>query len=148
MKLFILSLLSGLSLAACSSSITSDHPNSLKPEKVFVLSFNQVMQQSVKVGDIFLVEMASNPSTGYRWAMTNRRDGLKCIQLKKEQAFPASSTAGSNSPSNIVGAPGKQQWQFIAKCAGDVQVRFEYRRSWEAKSTPAPIQAQLNLRIQ
>jgi predicted secreted protein len=145
MKSYALLVMSGLSLVACASSVNSDYANSFSTqEKVFTLSFNQTMEQSVKVGDTFLVEMASNPSTGYRWALVSRRESLKCLQLKKEQAFPAS----SNSQPPIVGAPGKQQWQFMAKCAGNVQVRFEYRRSWESTSTPAPIQAQLNLRIQ
>lgn len=144
MKSFLLCLFSGLLLGACSSAITSDYSNSSKPEKIFTLSSNETMQQSVKVGDIFLIEMASNPSTGYRWAIVNRREAFKCLQLKKEQAFPAS----LNSQSNIVGAAGKQQWQFAAKCVGDAQVRFEYRRSWEATSTPASARAQLHVRIQ
>lgn len=122
--------------------MNSDQSNSLKQDKVFVLSANQTAEQSLRVGDTFLVEIESNPSTGYRWVMTNRKDILKCIQLKKEQTFPATSSG-----TNLVGAPGKQQWQLMAKCVGETQIRFEYRRPWEAMSVPAAAKSQLNLRL-
>lgn len=143
MKSYALFAALGLLLGACASSMNSNYSSSSKQDKIFVLSANKNVQQSVQLGEVFLIEVESNPSTGYRWIIVNRRD-LKCLQLKKEQTFPAS----SNSSTNLVGMPGKQQWQFFAKCTGDIQVRFEYRRPWEPLTTPALTRAQLNLSIQ
>ena len=132
-------------LTACTSITNSGRVNQADTEMLLNLAPNKNIEKQFKVGDTFLIELDSNPSTGYRWTIANRKEIQKCLQLKKEQTFPASQSQAGVQTS--VGAPGKQQWQFLAKCSANIQIRFEYRRPWEAASVPAAAKSSANLQL-
>jgi inhibitor of cysteine peptidase len=60
----------------------------------------------VGVGERFTVVLASNPSTGYEWALG--------------EGFPAANGAG-----------GRERWTFEAVEAGEVTLPLVYHRPWE-----------------
>ena len=112
-----------------------------KQDLLISLIANQNSEFTVKSGDLFLIEVESNPSTGYRWIVVNRKQLSKCIQIVKEQVFPTQMENGR------VGAPGKQQWQVKTSCPVVQELQFEYRRSWEAITTPAAARMRLKLNV-
>lgn len=85
----------------------------------------QVIQVSQKKPN-FSIQLPANPSTGYQWFLQHYNARL--IQ-------PLSSTFIHPS-NNLIGSPGKSQWEFSAKNAAFIvpqssKLRFEYRRPWE-----------------
>ena len=100
--------------AATSSVIVTDQDNGKDVE----LASNQTL----------IVKLASNPSTGYNWAVLGDPAPLK---LQK------TSYRKNSKSSQVVGAPGAQSFQFSAASAGIANLNLAYRRSWEYNSPPA-----------
>lgn len=82
----------------------------------------------VKPQAYLVVELESNPSTGYAWQVVSpgplRQDGEPEYVAPKQDP---------NNPT--VGGAGTQRFNFVADESGSGQLRLEYRRSWE---TTAP----------
>jgi len=79
----------------------------------------------VKVGDTVIVELESNPSTGYSWQVT----GEGPFELQGEPEF-----VQDGADDDRVGAGGIERFTF--ERTGDEQgtLRLEYRRPWEEPS--------------
>lgn len=76
----------------------------------------------VAVGSSFSIELASNPTTGYRWHWANR-NSVSIVD-----------TAGysyTRSRPGMMGSGGKETWKFTGKKTGIDSIKFEYSRSWE-----------------
>ena len=80
---------------------------------------------TVKRKDPFIMELPSNPTTGYEW--TVEQDKLKLIKLADKEL--TGKTISSNA--ERMGAPGKQLFTFIPKEEGMDTITFLYRRNWE-----------------
>jgi inhibitor of cysteine peptidase len=78
--------------------------------------------------------LRSNPSTGYRWEVTEIDESI--LQSLGEPAFQADS--------ELVGSPGKETFRFLALRTGHVDLRLDYRRPWEQGVPPAET---FNLRV-
>ena len=78
-------------------------------------------------GDTLMVELSSNPSTGYGWKVKGDPSPLKL----------ASSDYKQPDQSGKVGAPGVQQFRFDASAAGTSKLELVYRRPWEKGVAPA-----------
>ncbi len=76
------------------------------------------------IGDSVAITLASNPTTGFTWLLTNISDD-KVLQ-KTDQKFNA-----PHSEKPIVGVPGQEIWTFRAIGAGTSAISMEYSRSWE-----------------
>lgn len=90
-----------------------------------MLEITQAMNSrkaDVAVGDEFAIELAENPTTGYRWQ----------IQEMDKSAFEVLEDAFSPA-SGAVGAGGIRRWLIRARLPGDFHVAFEKKRSWEAR---------------
>ena len=76
------------------------------------------------VGEEIEVELAENPTTGYRWHLDMpEAAGLVCV----EDTFQRSGDA--------LGASGRRRWRFRANHEGVTRIQFAYRRSWERSPT-------------
>ena len=73
-------------------------------------------QVTLKVGEPFILDLESNPSTGYRWIVT-ASDGLRI-----EEGFVAPEDE------DVVGAPGKQTFAISADAEGEYVFEVQYRR--------------------
>jgi inhibitor of cysteine peptidase len=76
----------------------------------------------VRVGRSVTVSLASNPSTGYGWAWTNRAD--------VRHVDTTGRSFDSEKP-GVPGAGGRERWTFKGLSKGSDTVRLEYRRPWE-----------------
>jgi len=77
---------------------------------------------SVKVGEQLVVELPSNPTTGFSWVVA---DAGPLTQVG-EAAYESDAKPG------VVGAGGTETLTFDAGEAGSGTLTLEYRRSWEA----------------
>jgi len=110
--LFVSVLLLSLALAACTPTPT--------PTPVFT---DEKQPVSVNVGQQFVVELESNPTTGFIWTATF--DAKVLSQVSKDY------TASPAAP-GLVGSGGKDKFTFKAVAAGTTDLTFGYHRSNES----------------
>jgi inhibitor of cysteine peptidase len=75
-----------------------------------------------KVGDVFSLELESNPTTGYQWLPSIDSDKVELL----DRSF--------KSAGNQIGSSGKEVFTFKTLAAGDSTIRLNYKRSWENES--------------
>ena len=76
---------------------------------------------SIKNGEIFILQLRENPSTGYLWEL-NMSEGLNIL---------SDGYAQDEAPEGQVGVPGTHSWVIEAVSQGSQQVNGIYKRSWE-----------------
>lgn len=81
----------------------------------------------LNAGDILIVKLPSNPSTGYNWLVAGEPAPLK---LQKSAFHNKASSA------KTVGAAGITALQFTATSSGIANLTLVYRRSWEYNTPP------------
>ncbi len=95
-------------------------------EPVVLLAFNENL----------IVEMQSNPSTGYRWDANQRSRERRCYRLT--ELTEIHDTAES-APPVLIGAPITQKWSVSLDpdfpCQNDVHISWTYHRPWEPSSS-------------
>ena len=77
----------------------------------------------VAVGDVVIVRLPENPTTGYRWSV-ERSAGL----APAGDEFSATSSA--------VGGGGERTLRFAARSPGTFRIEASLRREWEANVAP------------
>ncbi len=75
---------------------------------------------TAKVGDTFVIQLASNPSTGYQWKLTPSGD--PGVNLKSSEFVSDSQT--STGTETAVGVGGVENWTFTAEAAGTGTLAF------------------------
>ena len=75
----------------------------------------------IKNGEIFILQLRENPSTGYSWEL-NVSEGLNILSDGYTQ---------DQSPEGQVGVPGTHSWTIEAVSQGSQQVNGIYKRPWE-----------------
>jgi len=109
-------LLLGLALAACNPFGPPSYSDDSQPI-------------NTAAGKAFVIELESNPTTGYSWGADF--DGKMLSQVSKEYSSPISL-------SGMVGTGGTDKFVFEALAAGTTELKFKYYRSFEPP-TIAPI---------
>jgi inhibitor of cysteine peptidase len=74
--------------------------------------------------EILTVKLPSNPSTGYLWFMESSDPQSETLQLSQDWKF----TPRHKSQLQPIG---DTTWRFTAKQAGEVTLRFIYRKPWQ-----------------
>ena len=82
---------------------------------------------SLKTGDTLIVELDSNPSTGYSWAESHKGDEVVSLQKMEHR---------KGVQGDAPGAAGKDVWTFAMIRPGRQRLSFQYQRPWE-KDVPA-----------
>ena len=75
----------------------------------------------MKNGEIFILQLRENPSTGYSWEL-NVSEGLDILSDGYTQ---------DQAPEGQVGVPGTHSWTIEAVSLGSQQVNGIYKRPWE-----------------
>jgi predicted secreted protein len=122
-------LLAGLLVgvgAACSGS--GNEVNAASHPAVNVDSSYSGKQVELVVGQSLVVTLDSNASTGYSWTQP---------QISDDSVLSATGNQTIAPQTNLVGAPGKEEWTFEALKTGTSTISMGYSRPWE--STP-PVQ--------
>ncbi len=73
-------------------------------------------------GQIFSIDLETNPTTGYEWQMDF---DPAYIEFVKKTYIPSSP--------ELIGSGGKETFEFLAKKAGTTEITFSYLRPWEEK---------------
>ena len=77
---------------------------------------------TIKVGEAANVELASNPTTGYEWAVY-KNSNEKSVMFK-EKKYEANSNTN-----NMVGAGGKEVFTFNSLKKGKATIIFKYKKN-------------------
>ena len=103
------------------------HFNEVYPpaETVEVNEDNNGGQIELERGQVLVVSLESNPSTGYRWEPSKNNKSV--LQQLGKPEFKASET--SDPP--MVGAGGREIFRFKAVSAGQMNLELVYHRAWE-----------------
>ncbi len=80
-------------------------------------------------GDTLVIELGSNPTTGYRWTEKPANSSPEVLKLAKHEYF----RHGGKGPKGeaIVGAGGVDTWTFKAARTGKATLDFSYSRLWQ-----------------
>jgi inhibitor of cysteine peptidase len=79
---------------------------------------------NIRTGDIIVVRLTENATTGYRWAL----DGV-------DSSLIAVDEAQYSNPSSSVGSPGEVTWRIEAKGPGTVEIKLKLWRQWEGEKS-------------
>ncbi len=85
--------------------------------------------QSIQVpaGQLLVITLESNPTTGFRWQLSEPIDqGILALILSEYQP---GEKARQNPP--IPGAGGTEVWTFEALAAAEITITMEYSRPWD-----------------
>jgi predicted secreted protein len=88
--------------------------------------------QRLDVGDLLIVRLPGNATTGYEWARVQPISfDVSPLQIVQEGDYQADAC-------DLVGAPGEFIFRYRAIQQGTVTIAFEHRRPWE---TDQPIES-------
>lgn len=118
-------VLAAVALAGCTTPIAGDAPREPEPPVTVDLRGSRI---DVRVGQGFEVRLPGNPSTGYRWVLVDP------VPAQVRQLGVARLERIGSGPG--VGAPAQEVFTFEAAQPGVSALAFEYRRPWEAATTP------------
>jgi len=82
-------------------------------------------QVELSVGQLLVVTLESNATTGYSWTLAQNSDDSVLSKTGNEYVAPQTT---------LVGAGGKEEWTFKALKKGTSTISMGYSRPWE--STP------------
>jgi len=87
-------------------------------------------QVELEQGQILVVTLESNPTTGYRWEQAKNQESI--LEQMGEAEFKPSDTGEPP----LVGAGGWEIFRFKAISAGQMTLQLVYHRSWEEGVEP------------
>ena len=110
-----------LGLTACQSSGSTvdgkTHQYTLTQKCPALLEIDQ--------GEVIVVTLPENPSTGYQWQLAK-----PITLLKTEETYLA-----GEAKAGMVGVPGKKIFKFTAEKLGQDEIHLVYVRPWEVKDS-------------
>ena len=123
-----------LILSGCTSTATDINNLHIKLDQgqtqTIELRFNQTM----------IVDIASNPTTGYRWELQLQTRERRCYIAT--ELLSETSHETQNQPMRA-GAPSFQKWSIKIDpdfpCTRDQQISWSYRRPWEPLNNQNPV---------
>jgi inhibitor of cysteine peptidase len=102
----------------------------VEPEEVNVDENDDGSQVELEQGQILVVTLESNPTTGYRWEVAEIQESI--LEQMGEAEFKPSQTGEPP----MTGAGGWEIFRFKAISAGQMTLQLVYRRSWEEGVEP------------
>lgn len=105
-------------------------PGSAAPSEVQLADRDNGGTVRLASGGTLIVALASNPSTGYAWAVSESSGPGLTLSGEPQYVPP-----GSTGP--VVGAAGTEVFRFVATGVGTQELVLEYRRSFEPGRPPA-----------
>ena len=101
-------------------------------DEVRVDDRNQGQQIEVEIGQILVVSLVSNPTTGYSWQVSENDETILAPQGEVNyQADPQSE--------GLVGSGGTETFRFKAEKSGRVNLELIYHRPWEQDVDPLQV---------
>lgn len=88
-------------------------------------------EKTLAVGDLLIVTLDSNATTGYSWNLSEISDAAIIRYVSDEYVAP------EQSDPPVVGAPGQEVWTFEALAAGTAAISMRYIQPWMPDADPA-----------
>ncbi|GAC1606314.1 MAG: hypothetical protein NVS3B6_19350 [Pseudarthrobacter sp.] len=85
---------------------------------------------TVQSGELFVIELPANPSTGYQWSVGQVPAALELVEEHVTPATTGTTAAGVLAP---VGSGGLHTFNFMANETGETELQFELKRVWESE---------------
>ena len=121
---------------ACSPLAAEDLPSH---ERKLALAAGTGHIVALGLNESVLIELISNPSTGYRWDANQRTRERRCYILSE---IIQTVTPTESSVTVLVGAPTTQQWLLRLDpefaCVSEQALSWTYHRPWEPRSALDP----------
>ena len=118
----------GIALALASTAFAAPPTQEPPAEQIVVTADDHGREIELGEGQLLVVRLQANPSTGYSWQVSE--PGIEPI-LRQSGAVEF------QPESDLLGAPGTQILRFEGVREGDSTLTLEYRRPWEADLQPA-----------
>ena len=125
-KYWITAMLTVLAIFAIGGTIAAASADTNIPKTVAVSETGK--QIELASGDLLVVTLDSNPSTGFSWSISAITDESVIDDVNNE--FKGADTG-------MMGAGGQEVWTFEAVDKGSSTIEMKYSRSWEQGVEPA-----------
>jgi len=102
----------------------------VEPEEVNIDENDDGSQVELMQGQILVVTLESNPTTGYSWEVVETQESI--LEQMGEAEFKQSETGEPP----LVGAGGWEIFRFKAISAGQTSLKLVYHRPWEEGVEP------------
>jgi inhibitor of cysteine peptidase len=127
--------IAGLALLIAGGCATPGSEGTPKPP---VLADMRSYRIDLKPRQTLEIRLPSNPSTGYRWVLTDPVTPMvRQVDLRREPG----------QRSDLAGAPGTEVWQFEGDAKGVGVLNFEYRRTFEPATVPPAQRASFRVHV-
>ncbi len=83
---------------------------------------------SLHTGQMLIVSLPSNPTSGYRWNLR---------EVSSEQLKSLGPEVFSSPENDLIGGDGISTWRFEAADSGSGRLYLTYQRPWESDAEPA-----------
>lgn len=130
-----------LSSSALSNSRSQEPP---PPAEITLGAEDDGRQIELSEGQVLVIGLASNPSTGYLWEMDGFAVGVESTGILRqvgdtefEHASHLPAALDRQTGPEVLGAPATQILRFEAVDAGQTTLRLIYHRPWEELAAPA-----------
>jgi C1A family cysteine protease len=116
----------------------SDDPDPFNPAQnrhgeVRLSAKDDSRQIELNEGQVLVISLESNPSTGYMWEVEEADETI----LRQTGKIEFENRRIGESANRLLGAPSKQILRFEAVAAGQTTLRLLYHRPWEQDVKPA-----------
>jgi len=117
---------------ACGGKSESPTPTPTPtPNEVNVdASFNG-SETALAIGELLIVTLDSNNTTGYSWNLSAISDTAVIQKISDEYIAP------EQTDPPLMGQGGQEVWTFEALAAGTATISMKYIRPWESEAEPA-----------
>jgi predicted secreted protein len=130
MLLAAAALFAGLRLAAADTILEPNLPDPDEPVEIHVTSGDANKEIKAKVGEIIVIEIEGNATTGYRWdEVPGRSDSI--LESQGTEYKTRDLAVG------MVGYGDKAFFRYLVKAPGKTEIVLAYTRPWEKDVPPA-----------
>jgi len=123
-------LLSFISLGLAVIVATDNSSSNGHDSTVNVDASDNGSQVTLAVGDLLVVTLDSNATTGFTWNLSGISNETVIEKISDEYIAPPEQNG-------VVGQGGQEKWTFEALVEGTADISMEYTRSWEDPPVPA-----------
>jgi len=109
----------------------------LEMSEIVIVQSDRGKTFEVRQGDLILIRLAENPTTGYRWEVDAADDQVIALQDSDYSAAPGTG----------IGGGGTRTFVFEAQSPGTVQVRLKLMRKWKPED-PAIDRSEVTIRVE
>lgn len=124
-------LIAGIACSSANESTTTTPTATPAHTTVNVNASNSGSQVNMAVGDLLIVKLDSNKTTGYSWNLSAISNTGVIKKVSDEYITPPQ----TDPP--MAGRGGYEQWTFEALAAGTANISMKYTRPWETSAEPA-----------